>query len=115
MSALRVADAAPARVDELESTETALDEVTRLYVQADARRGALGRRRAELLMGAKELRRKRARNDLDAFLPPLELISIEYASVPVQTPGLREALPVLFWSLVDVWRIWRHKYLRRGV
>lgn len=91
----------------VETVEEALREVTRLFVEADARRGRLERRRNELLAGVRDLRRRRARNELDAFLPPLRLISIERAEAEAEVvPTLRGCLSVLFGALNDVLRIW---------
>ena len=96
--------------DSVESVDAAIDELTRLYVEADARRGRLGRRLDELRMGAKELRRGRARSQLDAFLPQLRLVSIERVDEPPPPATLPGVLGVLFDALGDVLRIWWGKH-----
>jgi hypothetical protein len=68
---------APTDPDNVEMAEEALRELTRLFVEVDARRGRIERRMNEVRMGAVELRRRRARTALDAYLPPLTFISIE--------------------------------------
>ncbi|HEX8177816.1 MAG TPA: hypothetical protein VF543_22195 [Pyrinomonadaceae bacterium] len=62
---------------ELESVEAALLELNRAYAanRIDLRR--LTQRRDELLTRKAELRRVIANNYLDAFLPPINLYSIE--------------------------------------
>lgn len=99
--------------DELESFDDALEEVTRRFVEADARRGSLHHRMMELRQGRDELRRHRARTALDAYLPPLTIYSFERVTVPQPPPPRREALPVLFFSVIDVLCIWWGKYFGR--
>ncbi len=99
--------------DELESVEAALEEITRRFVETDADRGRLEHRMMELRQGRNELRRRRARNALDAYLPPLTIYSFERVTVPQPPPPLREAVPVLFFSVIDVVCIWWGKYFGR--
>jgi hypothetical protein len=100
--------------DTVESLDAAIEELTRLYVEADARRGQLGRRLREVQSGAVEVRRRHARNALDAFLPPL---ASPRSNAP--PPSLRlprpcaDALSLLFDSLDDVLRIWWGRQLMR--
>jgi hypothetical protein len=72
----------PHEQDELESVEVALEEITRCFVETDADRSRLEHRMMELRQGRDELRRRRARNTLDAYLPPLDIYSIEDADPP---------------------------------
>jgi hypothetical protein len=102
----------PAAPDSVESVDAAINELTRLYVEADARRGQLGRRLREVQSGAVEVRRRHARNALDAFLPGITFYSIEYAE-PEPGDPVGDALPVLFNSLEDVVRLWQEKYMSR--
>jgi hypothetical protein len=100
--------------DTVESLDAAIEELTRLYVEADARRGQLGRRLREVQSGAVEVRRRHARNALDAFLPPLSITSFERAAAePAPPPTLRCALSLLFEALDDVLRIWWGRQLMR--
>lgn len=93
--------------EEVERAEDAVREITRLFVHVDAQRNSLLRRMDELAMNTRELRRKKARTQLDAFLPPLRLLSIEHAdSAQAPPPTLRSLLGLLFTALDDVLRIW---------
>jgi hypothetical protein len=99
--------------DSIESVEAAIEELTRLYVEADARRNRVGRRLREVQSGAVELRRRHARTQLDAFLPPLHLLSIDYAeAVPARAPTFRGVFVVLLAALDDVVRIWWGRHLK---
>jgi hypothetical protein len=62
---------------ELESIDAAIAEVMRRFVSADIDRGRLEARMMELTQDRDELRRKRARNALDAYLPPITFYSID--------------------------------------
>lgn len=103
----------PRAQNELESFNETLEEVTRRFVEADARRGSLHHRMMELRQGRDELRRRRARNTLDAYLPPLTIYSFERVTVPQPPPPLREAPRVLYSALLDVVCIWWSKYFGR--
>lgn len=74
----------------LESIEAALREITERFADADKVRSDLQRRRNELLQGAREARRRRARSTLDAFLPPITFVSIETAPRAAPPPVLVE-------------------------
>jgi hypothetical protein len=102
--------------DELEAVETAVRELTRLYAEADARAGRIGRRLREVRSGAVEVRRRHARNYLDAYLPPLKIVSIERThegSVHAEPPTLLGLLGLLRDSLSDVLRIWWGRHFKR--
>jgi hypothetical protein len=95
----------------VETVEAAIGELTRLFVEADARRNRIGRRLREVQSGAVEVRRRHARTELDAFLPPLRLLALEDVAAENAPPvTLRGVLTVLRDSLDDVWRIWWGKH-----
>lgn len=73
---------------ELETVEHALLELNRAYAANQIDKGQLLKRRDELLTRKKELRRKAAKNYLDAHLPPITFFSIEKG---LQTPEQQRA------------------------
>lgn len=92
--------------DTVESAEAAIRELTRLYAEAEARLGRIGRRLRDVRSGAVEVRRRHARSQLDAFLPELRLISIEAVTEVAPPATLRGVLTLLIDALDDVLRIW---------
>lgn len=96
-------------LDELESVDAALEEITRRFVETDADRGRLENRMMELRQNRDEVRRRRARNTLDAYLPPLTIYSFERDARPTPPAPIRRSLAILFESLLDVWVIWWRK------
>lgn len=111
MSALRKEEFAYTEPDTVESVEAAITELTRLFAEADTRRGRIGRRLREVQSGAVEVRRRHARTRLDAFLPPLRLLSIETVEPAAAPRDLRGVLSVLAEALDDVFRIWWRRHL----
>jgi hypothetical protein len=62
---------------DLETLDEALAATAREIGSLTIKLDDVRRRRNELLDGRKDVRRKRARNLLDAYLPPLTIYSIE--------------------------------------
>lgn len=62
---------------ELENIEQAYREISEEYAANEIRKGQLLKRMMALRSGAQELRRKRARNYIDAYLAPVTFYSIE--------------------------------------
>lgn len=83
MSQAALAITAPPAPDELEAQEDAIREIDKLIAHHAIALADLQCRRAELLAGAQELRRARARNRLDAYLPPLRILAFDAERVDV--------------------------------
>jgi hypothetical protein len=64
---------------DLETTEQALAACAHAYAENELKRAAIIKRWNELKSGAQRLRRQQARSELDAFILPVNLFSIEEA------------------------------------
>jgi hypothetical protein len=63
--------------DDLETLDEALEEITAAIALYSCELSQLHERRAALVSGKKEIRRRRARTELDRNYPPIVLLAIE--------------------------------------
>lgn len=94
--------ASASETDELESVEEALMELNRAYAINQIDKSRLIKRRDELLTRKAELRRKRAKSYLDAYLPPVTFYSIEReGQTEAQRINERRHIKVLLKKIVE--------------